>query len=100
LFCFFLKKKKKCTSSVVSFIGAGTCTVLGNNAGNANYNAAIQASQSFAVGKGTQFISFVTSSPASAVVNGATYTPSATSSVGLTVGITVSLRKKKKRKHV
>jgi CSLREA domain-containing protein len=34
----------------VSFVGAGTCTINANQAGNANYNAAPQAQQSFGVG--------------------------------------------------
>ena len=38
--------------STVSFIGAGTCVINANQAGNANYNAAPQVQQSFAVGKG------------------------------------------------
>ena len=37
----------------MSFIGAGTCVINANQAGNANYNAAPQVQQSFAVGKGT-----------------------------------------------
>jgi len=37
------------SDSSVSFVGAGTCTVTANQAGNANYAAAAQVSQSFAV---------------------------------------------------
>jgi hypothetical protein len=36
--------------STVSFIGAGTCKIDANQAGDANYNPAPQAQQSFAVG--------------------------------------------------
>ncbi len=46
------------SDGVVSFIGVGTCTVNANQAGNANYLAAAQIQQSFAVGKSTQTISF------------------------------------------
>ena len=38
------------SGSTVSFIAAGTCVIDANQAGNANYNAAPQAQQSFAVG--------------------------------------------------
>ena len=37
------------SGSTVSFIGAGTCVIDANQAGNANYNAAPQVQQSFAV---------------------------------------------------
>ncbi len=50
----------KCTVSdlTVNFIGAGTCTIDANQAGNANY-AAAQATQSFSVGPGSQTITQV-----------------------------------------
>jgi RHS repeat-associated protein len=52
-----------CTStgtngSQISFVGAGLCTVLADQAGTANVNAAPQASLSFNVGKATQTIAF------------------------------------------
>ena len=72
------------SGSTVSFTGTGTCTIDANQAGNANYNAAPQAQQSFAVGKGSQTITFTSTAPAGAVVGGATYTVTATSSAGLT----------------
>jgi hypothetical protein len=37
------------SGATVSFIGAGTCTIDANQAGDSNYNAAAQAQQSFAV---------------------------------------------------
>jgi len=37
------------SGSTVSFIGAGTCVIDANQPGNANYNAAPQVQQSFAV---------------------------------------------------
>src|SRR5439155_768904 len=42
------------SGSTVSFVGVGTCTVTANQAGNANYQAAPQAIQSFTVGKAGQ----------------------------------------------
>jgi hypothetical protein len=69
-----------CTISVgvVSFTGVGTCKVNANQAGNTNYNAAPQVQQSFAVGKGSQTITFTSIAPVGAVVGGPTYTPTAT----------------------
>jgi hypothetical protein len=42
----------------VSVLKAGTCTITANQAGDDNYNAAAQVSQSFEIGKATQTISF------------------------------------------
>ncbi len=66
------------SGSTVSFIGAGTCTIDANQGGNANYNAAPEAKQSVAVGKGSQAIGFTSSAPTSATVGGASYEPTAT----------------------
>ncbi len=66
------------TSGVVSFTGAGSCVIDANQAGNANYNAAPQAQQTFTVGKGAQAITFTSTAPTNAVVGGPTYTPTAT----------------------
>jgi parallel beta-helix repeat protein len=63
---------------VVSFTAVGTCTIDANQLGNANYNAAQQVQQSFAVGLGSQTITFTSTAPATAVVAGPTYTPTAT----------------------
>jgi len=65
-------------TSTVTFIGVGTCTLHADQAGNTNYAAAPQATQSFAVGQGTQAVAF-TSSPSSPVVGGPTYALTATS---------------------
>ncbi|GAA0707131.1 hypothetical protein [Dokdonella soli] len=46
------------SGSAVSFTGAGTCVIDANQAGNANYNAAPQNPQSFAVGPGTPTLVF------------------------------------------
>jgi uncharacterized protein YodC (DUF2158 family) len=77
------------SGSTVSFIGAGTCVIDANQAGNANYNAAPQAQQSFAVGKADQTITFTSTAPAGAKVGGPTYTVTATASSGLTVAFTI-----------
>ncbi len=77
------------SGSTVSFIGAGNCMIDANQAGNANYNAAPQAQQSFAVGKGSQTITFTSTAPANAVVAGPTYTVTATASSGLPVSFTI-----------
>jgi hypothetical protein len=59
--------------STVSFIGVGTCVINANQAGNANYTAAPQVQQSFAVGQGAQAITFTSTAPTDAVVGGPTY---------------------------
>ncbi len=65
-------------ANAVSFTAIGTCKINADQAGNANYNAAPQVSQSFAVGLGSQAITFTSTAPAAAVVAGPTYTPTAT----------------------
>ena len=77
------------SGSTVSFTAVGTCVIDANQAGNANYNAAPQAIQSFAVGKGNQTITLTSTVPASATVGGATYTPTATATSGLPVTFTI-----------
>jgi hypothetical protein len=53
----------------VGFIGAGTCTIRANQAGNANYDAAPQESQSFTIARAAQTIT-VSSAPSSGTVGG------------------------------
>src|ERR1700726_3661986 len=77
------------SGSTVSFTANGTCVIDANQAGNANYNPAPQAQQSFAVGKGNQTITFTSTAPAGAKVGGPTYTVTATASSGLTVTFTI-----------
>jgi hypothetical protein len=72
------------SGSTVSFVGAGTCTVDANQVGNANFNAAPQAQQSFAVAKVAQTITFKSTPPNPATVGG-TYNVEATASSGLAV---------------
>ena len=64
--------------STVSFTAVGTCVIDANQAGNANYTAAAQVQQSFAVAQGTQTITFTSTAPAAATVGGPTYTVTAT----------------------
>jgi hypothetical protein len=76
------------TGTTVSFIGSGLCVINANQAGNANYNAAPQVQQSFAV-KQSQTISFTSAAPTNATVGGATYTVTATATSGLAVAFTI-----------
>lgn len=76
------------SGSTVSFIGNGSCVINANQAGNANYSAAPQVQQSFAV-KASQTITFTSTAPTTATVGGATYAVSATASSGLTVALTI-----------
>jgi len=80
-----------CTVSgtTVSFIGAGTCTIDADQAGNSEYEPAVQAQQSFSVAMGSQTINFTSSAPGSASVGGPTYAVSATASSGLPVSLTI-----------
>jgi DNA-binding beta-propeller fold protein YncE len=60
----------------VSFLGAGTCTIDANQAGNSDYLAAPQVQQSFLVGD--PVITFTSTPPAGAAVRGPTYDVTAT----------------------
>jgi len=76
------------SGSTVSLVGSGTCTVNGNQSGNASYLPAPQVQQSFAVsapGKSSQTITFTSTAPGSATVGGPTYAVSASASSGLAV---------------
>ncbi|MFD1053892.1 Ig-like domain repeat protein [Terrabacter terrigena] len=73
------------SGSTVTFVGAGTCTVLADQAGNAAYAAAPQRSQSFAVVKAAQTLSFTSAAPTGATMGDAAFTVAATSSSGLAV---------------
>jgi Tol biopolymer transport system component len=75
--------------STVSFIGAGTCVINADQAGDASYDPAPQVQQSFAVGKGSQTISFTSLPPAQPTVGGATYMVTATATSGLPVTLTI-----------
>ena len=77
------------SGGVVSFLAAGSCVIDANQAGNANYNGAPQVQQTITVGKGNQTVAFTSTAPSGATVGGATYTPAATATSGLTVALTV-----------
>jgi hypothetical protein len=63
---------------VVSFVKVGGCTIRANQAGNADYLSAPQATQAFTVSKGSQRIIFTSTAPARATVGGSPYRPAAT----------------------
>ena len=77
-----------CTVSGATFtpVAVGNCTIAADQAGNANFTAAAQVTQTFAIGQGTQVITF------NGLVNQPLGTPpinvSATSSSGLPVTVT------------
>ncbi|MBV8202825.1 MAG: cadherin-like domain-containing protein, partial [Acidobacteria bacterium] len=77
------------SGSTVSFTATGTCVIDANQAGNSMYNPAPQVQQSFAVGKGSQTITFTSTAPAGATVGGPTYNVTATASSGLAVTFTI-----------
>ncbi len=61
------------SGSVVSFAGAGTCAIDASQAGNTNYAKAATKVQSFTVGPGNQTITFTSTIPTNATVNGSPY---------------------------
>jgi hypothetical protein len=63
--------------STVTFDHAGTCVVDGDQAGNADYNAAATTTQEASVGKNAQAVNFTSTLPTSPTL-GDTYTPTAT----------------------
>ena len=83
------------SGSAVTLVGAGTCTVVASQGGNAVYGPADQVQQSFTVGPGAptlspQTISFTSTAPGGAVVGGPAYTVAASASSGLTVVFTIA----------
>jgi hypothetical protein len=70
------------SGSTVTGVAVGTCTIAANQAGDSNYNAATEVSQSFTIGKGSQTINFA---DAPVVAVGKTGTVSATATSGLAV---------------
>ena len=70
--------------STVTYVTAGTCTVTADQAGDANYNAALQVTIDITVAKADQTITGLAANPATGVVEGSS-TLSATASSGLTV---------------
>ncbi|MFC1777131.1 IPTL-CTERM sorting domain-containing protein [Pseudomonadota bacterium] len=68
--------------STVSYVAAGTCTVTADQAGDADYNAATQATLNVTVDKADQTITGLAANPATGAIYG-TSTLSATASSGL-----------------
>jgi hypothetical protein len=82
------------SGSTVSLLGAGTCSVIASQGGNAVYSPAAAVQQSFTVGPGAptlspQTISFTSTAPGAAHVGGAAYTVAAAASSGLAVVFTI-----------
>ena len=71
----------------VSFVADGTCTIDFNDAGNANYSAAIQQTQTMVVGPLADTIQ-VTSTPSNPTESGSTYTTVSSATSGDTVVVT------------
>jgi hypothetical protein len=74
------------SGSTVTIAALGTCTIAANQAGNTNYNAAAQVTQSFTVAKGAQTITFAALT--GKTLGAAPFTISATASSGLAVAFT------------
>jgi hypothetical protein len=73
-----------CTVSgtTVSMLGAGTCALTANQAGDSNYNAAPQVTLNVTLGKGSQTITNFAATPANPTFsNGGTFSVSATAGV-------------------
>jgi hypothetical protein len=71
------------SGGTIAFVSAGTCTIRADQAGNANYTAASQVSQSFSVTPGANVITFP--ALASTPFTSAPPAPAATASSGLAV---------------
>jgi hypothetical protein len=76
--------------STVSLLAAGTCTILADQGGNVNYQPAPQSSQSFAISRAPQALSFTSSPPTNAAVGGGAYVVAATASSGLAPSFSVA----------
>jgi hypothetical protein len=64
-------------ASTVTFTAVGTCVIDANQAGNVNYSAALQVSQSITILPGAQVVKFKSKVPATPIVGG-TYAVAAT----------------------
>jgi len=81
-----------CTNSGATYTmtsGTGTCTVIANQAGNTNYSAATQVTETVSATPASQTITFTTNAPASAAYN-SQFTVAATAASGLAVAYTSS----------
>ncbi|HRJ52595.1 MAG TPA: hypothetical protein PLE99_07500 [Candidatus Thiothrix moscowensis] len=70
--------------STVTLLTAGTCTLIANQEGNANYNAAAQATKDITVAKGNQTVTFDAATPTSKTLGDAAFSVTITASSGLT----------------
>ena len=77
------------SAGVVTFVGAGTCTLNFNQAGGTDWAPASQVQQAFPVVRDSQSIGSLSTPPSHAVVGGSGYSPSASATSGLPVSITV-----------
>jgi hypothetical protein len=83
--------------NVVTFIGAGTCIINANQAGNGTYSPAPQVQQSFVVGKGTQVALVAVVTPSTIIygntavlsTTGGSGTGAVTFSAGVSTGCSV-----------
>jgi hypothetical protein len=73
----------------ISFLTSGTCIVDADQDGNDVFDPAPQVDQSFPVAPGDQTVSFTSSPPSAAVVNGDGYTPTASASSGLPASFSI-----------
>jgi outer membrane autotransporter protein len=71
------------SGGILGFVSTGTCTITADQAGNANYDAAAQVTQSFTVTPGVNTITFP--QPANAAFTSAPPALTATASSGLSV---------------
>ncbi|MGC1182302.1 MAG: hypothetical protein WA877_05135, partial [Legionella sp.] len=77
------------SGTTLTGIGGGTCTVTATKAADANYLETTSNPITITVNQASQTISFTSTTPTDATVGGATYTPTAISTSGLPVTITV-----------
>ena len=77
------------TGNILTITGAGSVTVQASQAGNTNYAAAAQVSQTFIVNQASQTIMFTQSAPAQAPYN-SSFTVAATASSGQPVSFSSS----------
>jgi hypothetical protein len=74
--------------SQLHITGAGSCTATANQPGNSSYAAAAPVTQTFAINRAAQTVSFSTSPPQD-LVAGESYSVGASSSVGLPVSLSI-----------
>jgi hypothetical protein len=77
------------TGTTATFVGAGTCTIDANQAGNTDYSAAPQVRATFTVAKAAQTVTFTSTAPTSATYGQGSYTVAATGG-GSGVSVTFS----------